>query len=170
MMNTCATNGCTGSVVARGLCRSCYGKQWHQQRSADPEYGERRRENHRRLRSNPEYRERERRAGRERWHDKKLDPTYLEQHHERQRQYALKGKYNLTPDQYSAMLESQGGRCAICGKLPSGTGRNGLAIDHCHNTAAVRGLLCFDCNTGLGKLGDTAEALECALAYLRGQQ
>lgn len=76
-------------------------------------------------------------------------------------------KYGLPAEQYVAMAEQQQGRCAICGKQPTGIGRAGLVVDHDHTTGQVRGLLCSACNTGLGKLGDTAEALERALAYLR---
>jgi len=75
---------------------------------------------------------------------------------------ALKG---VTPEQYADMLEAQGGVCALCG----GTDPDRrLAVDHCHETGAVRGLLCFACNTGIGKLGDTAEALYRAWQYVAG--
>lgn len=53
--------------------------------------------------------------------------------------------------------------CEACGKAESG---RALALDHCHVTGVFRGWLCFKCNTGLGKLGDTAAGLRAALAYL----
>lgn len=53
-------------------------------------------------------------------------------------------------------------RCECCGK----TCNRHLALDHCHTTGRFRGWLCFACNSGLGKLGDTAEGLRCALRYL----
>lgn len=57
--------------------------------------------------------------------------------------------------QYSRMLASQNGVCAICGKKETKVDRqNGvlsrLCVDHCHRTGNVRGLLCFRCNTNLG--------------------
>lgn len=73
-------------------------------------------------------------------------------------------KYGLTPEDHARMLEAQGYVCALCGKPPKG---RQLAVDHDHSTGVVRGLLCSPCNTGLGKLGDSIEGLERALAYLR---
>lgn len=54
----------------------------------------------------------------------------------------------VTPEQYQALLDEQGGVCAICGN-PCSTGKS-LAIDHDHETDEIRGLLCFPCNTKLG--------------------
>lgn len=54
------------------------------------------------------------------------------------------------------------GQCQLCGKRTLA-----LNVDHCHDSRAIRGVLCRQCNTGLGKLGDTVESLERALEYLR---
>jgi hypothetical protein len=83
----------------------------------------------------------------------------------------LRTKYGITPEQYDAMNEAQGGLCAICGKpethahkrLP---GVRKLAVDHCHNTGKVRGLLCAICNRAIGLLGDDASLLRRAAEYL----
>ena len=72
-------------------------------------------------------------------------------------------KYGLTPDQYDDILEEQSGVCAICGNTCA-TGRN-LAVDHCHTTGEVRGLLCFNCNSKLAVLEDE-RWLAAALPYL----
>lgn len=80
-----------------------------------------------------------------------------------QRRAVLKRVYGITDAEYDAMLESQGGRCAICCR--SRRGRR-LAVDHCHATGAVRGLLCSSCNQTLGKMGDDPERLRAAAAYL----
>ena len=68
------------------------------------------------------------------------------------------------------MLEAQGGVCAIC-KQPETHKRNGkvkaLAVDHCHKSEVIRGLLCCDCNTGIGKLREDVNALSNAIEYLR---
>ena len=53
------------------------------------------------------------------------------------------------------------GRCAICRKSVD------LVVDHCHDTGSVRGLLCHNCNTGLGLFGDSQEVLQKAIEYLR---
>ena len=42
-----------------------------------------------------------------------------------------------------------------------------LCYDHDHVTGEFRGWICYGCNTGLGKLGDTIEGLEKAIAYLK---
>ena len=63
-----------------------------------------------------------------------------------------------------AMLETQQGRCAICGDLPK---RKRLAFDHCHATGRPRAFLCHPCNGALGLFKDSPELLEKAIAYLR---
>jgi hypothetical protein len=63
---------------------------------------------------------------------------------ESDRKYKLKVRYGITPEQYDALLEWQGGVCAICGKKPRGQAR--LAVDHDHATGEVYGLLCSKCN------------------------
>jgi len=41
-------------------------------------------------------------------------------------------------------------------------------VDHCHETGRVRGVLCFNCNSAIGKLGDDPDAVRRAAAYLEG--
>lgn len=68
---------------------------------------------------------------------------------------------------YAEMLESQGGRCAICGGTDPGGSKNvHFAIDHCHETGTVRGLLCAPCNQALGLFKDNPERLRAAAEYL----
>jgi hypothetical protein len=55
--------------------------------------------------------------------------------------------------------------CECCGRLPNGKGCV-LHLDHCHISGAFRGWLCHDCNTGLGKLGDSINGLMNAVRYL----
>lgn len=74
----------------------------------------------------------------------------------------LRRAYGLTPAQYDEMLESQGGVCAICGET---TARR-LAVDHAHDTGAIRGLLCTRCNPGLGYFRDNPVLLDKAIHYL----
>ena len=83
-----------------------------------------------------------------------------------QRRQQLKNKYGLTQKAYLAMLDAQGNVCALCGgDFPIMAGERRTAIDHDHETGRVRGILCYNCNTGLGKLGDQPAALERTHAY-----
>lgn len=84
------------------------------------------------------------------------------QYHRRVR---LKSRYGITPEQADAMLEEQGGVCAICGTDEPG-GRGFWNVDHDHGTGKVRGLLCTNCNRGIGLLGDDVNRLMSAAAYL----
>lgn len=80
----------------------------------------------------------------------------------------LMGKYGMTIEDYNAMYDRQGGKCAICG----GRGNERavcrkLSVDHCHLTGNVRGLLCTQCNVGMGSLKDSQFLLANALRYLK---
>lgn len=74
-----------------------------------------------------------------------------------------KKEYGITLSDYESMLSAQNHRCAICDRL-SPYGR--LHVDHNHKTGESRGLLCFDCNSGLGKFGDDVGVLRDAIKYL----
>lgn len=77
-------------------------------------------------------------------------------------------RYGLTIQAYEALVASQGGACASCGKVPPPTHRGcGLRIDHCHTTNRVRGLLCNECNVAAGMLYDNAERADALARYLR---
>jgi hypothetical protein len=80
----------------------------------------------------------------------------------------LKKCYNITPRQYYAMLEAQGGLCAICGTIGDGDSR--LTVDHDHATGVIRALLCGSCNRGIGQFKDDAARLLLAADYLRKHQ
>lgn len=73
--------------------------------------------------------------------------------------------FGISLEEHAAMLEAQGGRCAICrSDKPGGRGR--FAVDHCHSSGRVRGLLCVACNAGLGQFRDDPDLLRAAVAYL----
>ena len=89
------------------------------------------------------------------------------------RKHTLKRRYNITVEQYDVLLESQGGACAICGRVPV-EGERRLAVDHDHACCpdgektcgkCIRGLLCVSCNSGVGMLS-TVELLKSAQVYL----
>lgn len=81
------------------------------------------------------------------------------------RRSMLKKKYGITLEQYDAMLAAQGGGCAICRTTDPGV-KGVFHVDHCHDTGAVRGLLCSPCNTGLGHFKDDVERLVRAVNYV----
>ena len=90
-----------------------------------------------------------------------------------QKARALRDSFDLSLEEYEKMLSEQNGVCAICNQ-PEMHKRNGklkaLAVDHSHKTGEIRGLLCFDCNTGIGKLKDDPEVLRSAIRYLETRQ
>lgn len=69
-------------------------------------------------------------------------------------------RYNLQKGQLELMKKEVNYKCEICNnELP-------LAVDHCHSTERVRGLLCSNCNTGLGQFKDNIKLLKHAIKYL----
>lgn len=77
----------------------------------------------------------------------------------------IRRQYGISLDEYNEMLENQRYKCAICGNEDEVEGRR-LAIDHCHETNKIRGLLCGKCNRGLGLFYDNIDLLEKAKQYL----
>jgi hypothetical protein len=79
----------------------------------------------------------------------------------------LRRSFGITVADYNAMLEEQGGGCAICGRQDASQAKRRLHVDHDHATGAIRGLLCHGCNVGLGSFRDDPARLERAAEYLR---
>ena len=78
-------------------------------------------------------------------------------------------RYGITLSTAQSMLDTQGGGCAICRtplRLDNRDATVHSAIDHCHTTGKVRGVLCMHCNQGLGKFKDSPELLYSAISYL----
>ncbi len=61
-----------------------------------------------------------------------------------------------------------GKHCMICGKVSSI--KKAHAVDHCHVTGKIRGILCYSCNVGLGCFKDSDELLRSALRYIVGHK
>ena len=76
------------------------------------------------------------------------------------RHYRLVSRYGITAAEADAMVESQGGLCAVCRERPP------VHVDHDHTFGNVRGILCFTCNGGLGQFRDRADILHNAIDYL----
>lgn len=72
--------------------------------------------------------------------------------------------YGLTREEYKALLDKQGNACGVC-RVPFTSEPH---VDHNHETGEVRGLLCFGCNTSIGKLGDDIRGILRVAVYLTG--
>jgi hypothetical protein len=84
--------------------------------------------------------------------------------HKRNRAWRLRSKFGVSAEWYAGKMAQNNGLCEICNKTD---GAKALAVDHDHGTGAVRGLLCTNCNTGIGSLDDSIEMLEKAISYLK---
>ncbi len=74
--------------------------------------------------------------------------------------FLLMQRYGINEKELDRMLQAQEGLCAICRTQPA------EHVDHCHGTGKVRGLLCFNCNGGLGRFEDDPEVMARAIEYL----
>lgn len=143
------------------ICKACRKKRtaaWHK---ANPEkISEGKRQPHR-VRQVASYRRAVRKRG---------GPIH-EGEKRRNREQRLRRVYGLTLDDYDRMRAAHDDLCAICRRVETRI-KNGrvkmIAVDHDHVTGEVRGLLCHQCNTGIGCFKDDPSLLEAAIAYLRG--
>jgi hypothetical protein len=85
-----------------------------------------------------------------------------EKHRGSTREYHLRHRYGIGQKDFEELLAAQGGVCAICGAPDP------QHVDHDHVFGNVRGVLCFNCNGGLGQFKDNVENLGKAISYLRG--
>ena len=83
-------------------------------------------------------------------------------------EYELKKNYGLAPGTFAKMLAAQDGKCAICRTEPNGKRR--FHVDHCHDTGAVRGLLCSNCNLLIGHAKHSEVILGAAIVYLKSSR
>ena len=91
------------------------------------------------------------------WYRKNQQREYL-----KNRNRIMIKSYGLSLEAYNALFDTQNGLCKICGC----TSKRRLAVDHCHKTGRIRGLLCFKCNMGLGYFQDNKDLLIKASEYL----
>jgi len=118
-----------------------------------------------------DYKEEKNRRRRERYAN---DPEYREKCLEASKNRSkrsrintrLKSAFGIDIEDYEKMLEKQNGTCAICGATQADARKHRLHVDHCHDTGKVRGLLCSNCNMGLGKFQDDLQLLKNAVSYL----
>lgn len=94
---------------------------------------------------------------------------------EKVRERHYKKNYNWSIADYDQMFKAQGGLCAICRGpqkqknhwVKDRDEQNPLAIDHCHKTGKIRGLLCFSCNIILGHVEEKQNRLQNLIDYLQ---
>jgi hypothetical protein len=92
---------------------------------------------------------------------------YRERYPRAQARAQRKFKYGITHEEFEGMLLGQQGVCAIClTHIVESTAE----VDHCHVTGKVRGLLCNQCNKGLGNFRDDPEFLRRAVLYLQADE
>lgn len=82
------------------------------------------------------------------------------------RSIILKHRYGITLKDYEELLDKQNGVCAICSNKETIKRKTNLSVDHCHTTNKVRGLLCDQCNKGLGNFKNDTLLLQNAAKYL----
>ena len=111
-----------------------------------------------------EYQKEYRSENRDKLSEYMKDYNSKQENKDRKKCLELQRSYGITLDEYNEMSHNQKGCCAICGKHVLETGT--LCVDHNHDTGAVRGLLCNNCNKGIGFLGDNLDRLRRATEYL----
>lgn len=79
------------------------------------------------------------------------------------RHYHLIGRYGIGAAEVEALIQIQGGVCAVCKRRPP------TQVDHDHQTGVVRGVLCDGCNGGLGHFRDDPALIRRAIDYLKNQ-
>lgn len=85
--------------------------------------------------------------------------------------YTILKSYNVDPRDYERILKEQNFVCVICKEPETSLFHKNkkvkkLSVDHCHTTGKFRGLLCYRCNTFLGRVNENLELLEAMKQYL----
>lgn len=104
------------------------------------------------------------RSSQKSWRD--INPRKRKYNSSVDRKHKLKKNFNMTPEEYNSIYESQGGLCDICRGTQNAKYTKFLNVDHDHTTGKVRGLLCHNCNLGLGVFKDNTEIIARAIEYL----
>jgi hypothetical protein len=93
--------------------------------------------------------------------------AWREANPERNKDNHAKWRYGLEHGSYAEMLAQQNGKCAICFTDKPGKNLERFAIDHCHKSNVVRGLLCENCNRAIGLLKEDTDIIESAIKYIK---
>lgn len=87
-------------------------------------------------------------------------------------------RFKITAKEKQALLDEQGGVCAVCGSSdPAGKSGKGWSVDHDHSCCdnesgkptcgqCIRGILCNRCNRAMGLMADDPARLRAAADYL----
>jgi hypothetical protein len=90
----------------------------------------------------------------------------------RRKRNSLRYNFKISIDEFNRMKEEQDNKCLICKNPevaihPRKKTIQDLSVDHCHKNGTIRGLLCTQCNNGLGRFKDNIDLLQSAIEYLR---
>ena len=116
--------------------------------------------------SRPEVKARQAERVRLRNAENRVNPEWVRKQSEKLRRYHLKRYFGLSVDEYNALAQKQGNKCAICDGTKGYCRWGRLHVDHCHKTKKVRALLCSRCNLLLGHVGDDPSLLRKMADYL----
>jgi nitrate/TMAO reductase-like tetraheme cytochrome c subunit len=102
---------------------------------------------------------------------REANPDSVKEHYQnakpKRKAIQLKINYGISLEEWNSMLIAQEFQCAICKTSdPGDQNSKAWQTDHCHETGKVRGILCRQCNLGLGYFKDNVKALQEAIAYL----
>lgn len=78
----------------------------------------------------------------------------------------LKRSHGISYEEYLNLQQNQSYKCKICG-IGDDQNNMSLVVDHCHTSGKIRGLLCSNCNRGIGMLQDNVDVLQKAIDYLK---
>lgn len=95
------------------------------------------------------------------------EPGFKENFHKQRKKSRLKLDYDMSVDDFELILKFQQNRCKICKMEFGSTNKKSPRVDHCHKTGTIRGLLCANCNLGLGNFKDNVNFLHEAITYLK---
>lgn len=87
------------------------------------------------------------------------DIEYRERIMERTRKRDIEKQFNISVEEYNEYMTDA--ECSIC------ESKERLVLDHCHNSGKIRGVLCHNCNVGIGNLRDSPQIVARALYYLQ---
>lgn len=93
--------------------------------------------------------------------------AWMKANPEKKKDQRLRATFGIGRVDFLEMLAIQNNRCAICGYTSETHGKHWPVVDHCHTTGKIRGLLCSNCNIGLGKFKDSYSNLLGAAMYLQ---
>jgi Recombination endonuclease VII len=80
--------------------------------------------------------------------------------------HRLRTDFGMTTEDWDVLFESQGNGCAICGSKKPGRKDNHWCLDHNHENGKPRGILCHNCNMGIGNFKDNRGLIKEAIKYL----